>query len=177
MAEYLEPSELAPDDYQKQLHLGRYIWASQHIKNKMIANASCSTNYGWDLLKKSTNSVIGFDRNQEALKKAKEKGRNWFIEMDFQDETFDGFTCLVCLETLEHMEDPWRFVQRLAPTITEAVFSVPIIPTKETNKWHLHDFTEEEFKEKLKSLGWKIEHEAYQEANDQKVYLLVYVTR
>lgn len=177
MSEFIEPDELEETDYQRDLHLKRYIWASQMIKGNVVANASCSTNYGWEILKKPCRLVVGFDRNETALGIAVHKGRKWFIKMDFQDEDFDGFSTLVSLETIEHLERPFDFLKGLSLTIKELAISVPIIPTKHTNSWHLHDFTETEIKEKVTELGWTIKHDAYQEENGTRVYLLLYATR
>lgn len=177
MSEFIEPYDLPDGSEQRNLHLGRYKWAKEMIRGMVVANAACSTNYGSEILKAPFRLVIGFDRNDSALDIARNKNRPFFIKLDIQDQTFDGFTTLVCLETFEHLDRPWDFLKGLSTTVKEVVFSTPIIPTKHMNEWHLHDFTKDEVRDGLKNLGWKINHEATQEEGGREVYLLIYATR
>lgn len=179
MSEFIEPYSLPDGDQQKDLHLYRYRWAKDHIEGSVVANAACSTNYGWEILKENGRLVIGFDRNDSALDIARKNDRYWFIKHDIQDERFDGFTSLVCLETFEHLQKPWYFLDNLSPTLKELVLSTPIIPTKHFNEWHLHDFTDEEVKQGLKDRGWNVIDTAFQDEPGLAcpTYILVYATR
>lgn len=98
---------------------------------------------------------------------------------DIQNESFDGFDTLVTLGTLEHLKEPWEFLRGLSPTVKELVASVPCIPTKHFNEWHLHDFTKDGFLSSLRELGWTIEHTAEQDESGlpHPTYLLVYAKR
>lgn len=179
MSEFIHPYSLNENDEQYKLHVGRYKWAAEMIKGMVVANAACSTNYGSDFLKTFGRLVIGFDRNPHALEIARKEGRNLVIDKDIQDETFEGFTTLVCLETFEHLKEPWKFLENLHPTVKEIVISVPCIPTKHFNEWHLHDFTIESFKEGIRERGWNIIHEARQDESwlPKPTYIMVYATR
>jgi 2-polyprenyl-3-methyl-5-hydroxy-6-metoxy-1,4-benzoquinol methylase len=179
MSEFIEPFDLGEGDAQRRLHLGRYNWANEMVKGFVVANAACSTNYGYEILKKPGRLVIGFDRNDSALDIARRKNRDWFIKMDIEKERFDGFTALVCLETFEHLKEPWEFLKGLSQTVKELVLSVPCIPTKHLNEWHLHDFTVNEVREGLNKLRWQINNEALQDEPGLPcpTYFLVYATR
>lgn len=179
MAEFCEPFDLPEGDEQRKLHIGRYEWAKEMIKGYVVANAACSTNYGYEILRAPLRLVVGFDRNPVALALAHDKRRGYVIERDIQDETFDGFTTLVCLETLEHLERPWSFLKELSPSVTELVLSAPIIPTKHFNEWHLHDFTKADILDGLKEQGWRIKHWATQNEDGlpSPTYLLIYAIR
>lgn len=179
MAEYIEPFDLKEDEEQRKLHLGRYNWAREMVKGLVVANAACSTNYGTQILKTDGRLVVGFDRNPTALAVADAKQRPYYIKRDIQEEPFDGFTTLVCLETFEHLPKPWDFLKNLSKTVRELVLSTPVIPTKHFNEYHLHDFTTDEVRNGLKELGWTIKSEAYQDESwlDKPTYLLVYAQR
>lgn len=184
MSEWLNPYELREGNEQRNLHLGRYFWAALHVKGQAIANAACSCNYGSDILMKAAlavkRKVVGFDRSKVALEMAKRDYPDLETrEQDIQGEAFDGFDALVCLETFEHLEKPWEFLDGLAPSVKELILSTPIIPTKHFNEWHLHDFTLDEVREGLKKRGWTIEREAFQEESNlpQPTYGLFYATR
>lgn len=123
--------------------------------------------------------VIGFDRNDMAIALAKDLYPLPILKKDIQDEPFYGFDALVCLETFEHLERPWDFLDQLSATVRELVLSVPIIPTKHFNEFHLHDFTFDQVKEGLEKRGWKVEATAYQDEENltHPTYTLFYATR
>lgn len=179
MSEWIHPYLLPDGDQQKNLHIGRYKWAAEMIKGMVVANAACSTNYGSDILKKTGRLIVGFDRNPAGLAIARRENRDLVIEKDIQNETFEGFDAIVSLETIEHLDDPHKFVQNWHSTVRECVISVPIIPTKHFNEWHKHDFTKEQAKSLLTTNGWKIEHEAFQDEDGltKPTYILLYATR
>lgn len=177
MSEFIEPFSLPPKDYSRVSHIERYEWAVQRIKGKVVANAACGTNYGSELLKIPTRLVIGFDRNDSALGIARDRDRLFHIKRDIQDETFDGFDTLVSLETIEHLVDPYAFLENLSTTIKELVISVPIIPTVGSNEFHLHDFTDEGIQKTITDLGWTIQDKMYQEDNGRVIYIELYATR
>lgn len=179
MSEYIHPYSLPDGDEQRRLHLERYNFARDVIRGSVVANAACSTNYGWDILKSPGRFVLGFDRNDAALACATSEGRYFFVKRDIQGEVFDGFDTLVCLETFEHLQDPWGFLKNLSPTVKELVLSTPCIPTKHFNEWHLHDFTAQEVIDGLEALGWTVQKTAYQDESPlpKPTYILLYATR
>lgn len=178
MSEWVDPYSLDEGNEQRDLHLGRYAWANEMVKGHIVANAACSNNYGAEILGHgSKRFVVGFDRNPKCLKAARDAGRHLVVERDIQDETFHGFTSLVCLETFEHLERPWDFLKGISQTVREIVLSTPIIPTKHLNEWHLHDFTKEEVLNGLMAHGWEIRHYATQEEGGVTTYILIYATR
>lgn len=179
MSEWLDPYELPEQDEQRRLHIERYQFAKDNIKGNVVANAACSCNYGYEFLKTPGRLVIGFDRNPVAIDLARRIYSDMLIEKDIQDEAFDGFSSLVCLETFEHLEKPWEFLKSLSTTVKEVVLSTPVCPTKHFNEWHLHDFTVEDVKFGLEDNGWNIQQWFFQ--NEQNLphptYLVLYATR
>lgn len=181
MSEWIDPYSLPDNDEQRRLHLGRYEWAKVNVRGANVANAACSCNYGSKILMECNvpnRFVVGFDRNPDGLKLARERYPNLkVIDQDIQKEMFQHFDALVSLETIEHLKDPVAFLKGLAPSVKELVASVPIIPTVGINEWHLHDFTKESFRKIVTDLGWKIEREATQDEAGKETYLLIYATR
>lgn len=180
MSEWIEIPDLDENHEQWKLHIERYKWARNHLKGTIVANGACGTNYAYHILKSPRNVVIGFDKNKDALAIARAKGRDLVIEKDIQEEPFDGFTSLVSLETIEHLLHPWKFIEQLSETVYEVVLSVPIVPTKHINRWHLHDFTETEFLDALKGYGWNVQDKLYQYEEAFKphiTYIVIYAIR
>lgn len=180
MAEWIDPYSLPEDSEQRRLHLGRYKWAAGMIHGSKVANAACSNNYGAEILDDGLREIVGFDRNPVSLAQAKDRYKKYaVVEGDIQNQTFDGFTTLVCLETFEHLKEPWKFLDGLSKTVKELVLSTPIIPTKHFNEFHLHDFTQKDVVDGLKDRGWKIQSVAYQDESflAKPTYILVYATR
>lgn len=181
MSEWINPHSLPDGDQQKRLHIGRYLWAKEHLSASTIAvaNAACSCNYGYEYLKRDGRLVIGFDRNRYGIDDARKAGFDLVIEKDIQEETFDGFDAVVSLETIEHLDDPEGFIKGWSKTVKECVVSVPCIPTKHFNEWHKHDFTQDEARKLLTNAGFKIKAEAFQDEDglDKPTYILLYATR
>jgi 2-polyprenyl-3-methyl-5-hydroxy-6-metoxy-1,4-benzoquinol methylase len=65
------------------------------------------------------------------------------VDLDTWEPDFN-FDVALCFETLEHLRDParWAAICRRASRLV--IVSVPTVPTKHTNSFHLHDFTVEQ---------------------------------
>lgn len=168
---------------QKNLHLYRYAWANAHLQSRTVANAACGSGYGNAalLFDHSERQVRGFDRSHQALAIANRKyagdNSSFAAPCDIEQERMAGFRAVVSLETLEHLKDPWGWLGRLSPDVRELILSVPIVPTKHYNQYHLHDFTETEIRYGLANLGWRITDTEYQDEGQPKAVLLVRAER
>jgi SAM-dependent methyltransferase len=149
------------------LHLQRYSWAALRVPEKNVADAACGFGYGRVSLENHGCSVTGFDRSRDAIQYAQMNYPGEYEIGDIQNMTFSGFDALVCLETLEHLEDPWNFVERL--DVPKAVFSAPIIPTVGINPYHLHDFTTQSLRSLVEQRG----RFSIQREKRQRDYLVV----
>lgn len=154
-------------DPQKGFHLYRYDWAAKVLgkdngeQRHSIANAACGTNYGSRILEPCAYSVVGFDRSEECaeLNRRREYGKMEVIDIESRSffERVRDFDTVVSLETVEHLKNPGRWLSELRDAgVGELVLSVPIVPTKWMNPYHLHDFTEEGFVQMVESAGYKI---------------------
>lgn len=175
--EWCDIPSLPDSDPQKRWHLERYEWAAKLLTGNMVANAACGTNYGTPILQAKVpyRRVVGFDRSVAAL--MTNKSGEWKLIDDLHDETFVGFDSVVSLETIEHLERPWEWIAGLAPNVKELILSVPVIPTKHANKFHLHDFTAMQITARIYMLGWRITDDEYQTEFQSKAVLLLRAVR
>lgn len=160
MTEWCDPHELPDSDYQKTLCLERYRWAARRITGHRVANAACGSNFGTPMLDAGHREVTGFDQGLAQSIKAREKGYGVITIANIEELSFEGFDTLVCIETLEHLKEPWTFLENLR--VSELVLTTPIVPTKHENPHHLHDFTEQQILHGLRRLGWVVTHLGYQ---------------
>ncbi len=123
-------------------HVARYEMARDLLlPDDIVFDATCGIGYGKEVL--GTDSYVGVDREPVTV-----------FGGDFRVEDLDvwvpdfTFTMGLCFETLEHLRDPQRWLNIMLSASRVAMFSVPTIPTKHVNEWHLHDFTVEQI------LGW-----------------------
>lgn len=81
------------------------------------------------------------------------------IKVDFMEyNPNEYFDLVLCLQVLEHLEDPKPFVQKLFKTGSNIIISVPYRWPESRSKYHLQDPIDEE---KLKSWTLKEPHELH----------------
>lgn len=127
----------------QQGHIDRYRLAAQHIHNRdHVLDAACGIGYGATILHEAGLDIVytGIDRPDTPTLDLPPKAvvRHADLNTWTPDETYD---VALCFETLEHVENP----QHLANVLTWStrrlvIVSVPTIPTRHMNPWHLHDF-------------------------------------
>ena len=101
-----------------QLHLERYRFAGENIIPGRVADVACGSGYGSHLLATQYNNhihkIISIDNNETAIKYAQKKYNNPSIDFVLADAlAFKSpalFSTIISLETIEHLEDPIRFV-------------------------------------------------------------------
>lgn len=128
------------DTYQQ--HLLRYVWALKYVVNKNVIDAACGTGYGSALMATVASKVVGLDISREAVAYASRR----YPEVEFfrenldATESFDFLSTdvIVTFETIEHLEDPQRFIDWCKKTAPVVIGSIPInCPTE----FHLHNYT------------------------------------
>ena len=93
----------------------------------------------------------GFDKDADAIVYARERygapGLTFELHNAFDFSPATTYGLVVCLETIEHVSDPARLIERLARLLAPGgtfVGSVPVTVSTDVNPFHLHDFTEPE---------------------------------
>lgn len=95
-------------DHTVQAHVGRYIFANEFVKNKVVLDAACGSGYGSYMLSKTAKSVYGVDISNNALEMATKMynakniiySKGDIRKLDFKNNTFD---VVVSFETIEHI--------------------------------------------------------------------------
>jgi SAM-dependent methyltransferase len=137
------------DGMDRRGHEFRYRLASGFCRESdVVLDAACGTGYGREILQRpswddcSTVEYRGVDRDLSALEiKYNWERTHYFTEADLDawvpDFRFDVF---VSFETLEHVQYPDHLLSIGAQARQWLIASVPVVPTKHVNEFHLHDF-------------------------------------
>lgn len=125
-------------------HIERYQMAAQLIKDgDVVLDAACGIGYGAQIINDYTNAMyFGVDRSDGIAVEFLPFG--WFraVDLEVWEPEFQ-FDVGICFETLEHLQNPARWVDVLSRARREVIVSVPTVPTRHINEYHLHDFTVE----------------------------------
>ncbi len=148
-------------------HQQRYEFAIDRIDgNMIIADMACGVGYGTWLMSKKAGFVVGVDISESALEHANvnfAESNNKFVhgnEYKYQNE----FDVVVSFETIEHMDekDGDVFLQKIRKSLKSngrLIISTPINKTDNkhnVSEFHIREYDDIEFPEKLKSNGFEI---------------------
>jgi SAM-dependent methyltransferase len=146
------------------LHIARYEFAAQHLRPQRLLDIACGVGYGTFLLAERRPELvaIGVDISEAAIAYARSRyihERAQFIVADANTFTDpEGFDSIVSLETIEHLNNPERFIAHIVGQLRPGgvfVASVPTTPTTDANPHHVNDFTERSFRRILQRQGLK----------------------
>lgn len=150
------------------VHLKRYDFVRQFCQGKIVLDASCGVGYGSYYLAEVARQVIGIDISEEAIIYAKEhyqRDNTKFMVMDIRNLEFpDNYFDIACsFETLEHLEEPERFVSKLKDLLKEdGIFIVSTPQPKSINyspedPYHKVEFSYKGLEELLRKYFIKVE--------------------
>src|SRR3954469_3944429 len=123
------------------IHMARYQLAVPYCKGKSVLDVACGEGYGAFALRQlGAASVDGVDNSPEAVKNAKTLFSKPGIQFHLHDaeridELFPDqrFDVIVCLETIEHLKDPTRFLRVLQKVAAE---NATIIISCPNDQWY-----------------------------------------
>jgi ubiquinone/menaquinone biosynthesis C-methylase UbiE len=126
------------------IHMARYQLAVPYCKGKSVLDVACGEGYGaFALLQLGAASVDGVDNSPEAVKNAealfsRPKAKFHLHDAEQIDQLFPDrrFDIIVCLETIEHLKDPTRFLRALQKVAAE---NATIIITCPNDHWYYAD--------------------------------------
>jgi 2-polyprenyl-3-methyl-5-hydroxy-6-metoxy-1,4-benzoquinol methylase len=146
--------EFHKDDFIYSEHWGRYIFASQFVKNKVVLDAASGSGYGSKYMAQAgAKSVVGIDNSQEAVEYSKKYFNHpkvRFLARDihkipFKDKHFD---VVVAFEMVEHLGDYEKFLSEVKRVLKPSGVLILSTPNEEVypegNEFHLHEFHKEE---------------------------------
>jgi len=147
-------------------HLHRYHTVAELIKNKVVLDIASGEGYGSAILARSAQKVFAIDIDPEVIQHAKKKyaefGNIEFLigqaeNIPLPDNSID---VIISYETIEHLDESSqeKFLQQITRVLKENGSLVISTPDKTnysdrhgyTNKFHLKEFTSEEFLSFLK---------------------------
>lgn len=166
IVERLVPSVNRPWDGSSaalRQHLLRYHLARAFVRPGMrVLDLACGAGYGSHLLRQAGAQVVGVDRDAATLGWAASRYPGVeFLQATAEDLPFPdaAFDCAVVLETLEHLPEPaalLRHLRRLLAPPGLLIVSVPIVPSRHMDPWHLHDFSEQGLAAMLNAAGFTV---------------------
>jgi SAM-dependent methyltransferase len=148
-------------------HQQRYEFAMSLLSPEMsIADMACGVGYGSWLLSKKVNGVVGVDISNEALSHARQHFDEKNISFIHGDEYGyeSKFDAVVSFETIEHMDEAAgdEFLKKIKKSLKQNGILIMSTPINKTNKkinvteFHLREYDDFEFQEKLRNAGFKI---------------------
>jgi ubiquinone/menaquinone biosynthesis C-methylase UbiE len=145
------------------IHMARYQLAAPYCKGKRILDVACGEGYGsYALRQLGAAAVDGVDNSQQAITNAQAlfamPGISFHLhDAESVDELFPEtrFDIIVCLETIEHLSDPKRFlsvIKKLAGKDAVIIVTCPndhwyYATEDQSNPFHIKKYSFEAFRE------------------------------
>lgn len=103
------------DEDVSLMHMGRYNFAKDYAKNKIVLDIACGEGYGSSLFSKESKQVIGVDIDESAITNANEKYREDNLlfkigsveNIPIEDESVD---VVASFETIEHVDHKTQLI-------------------------------------------------------------------
>jgi ubiquinone/menaquinone biosynthesis C-methylase UbiE len=138
-------------------HLARYTLASELIRRgDRVLDTACGLGYGAHVLRTTSEaaSVLGVDASEFAVRYARAHYADRDVDFregdvcDLRDVPDASVNVVVCMETLEHVEDPARALREFARVLTPGGRVIVSVPNQwgdttgpHRNPHHLHEYT------------------------------------
>lgn len=158
-----------PDSGNSIGHVFRYELVRGFLySGDSVLDAACGIGYGERVLRSGLlfNRYYGVDIFKPDNLEFLDKNHSFFVHEDLS--TFDpGFEYDIAIgyETLEHLEDYENYIKVLKRAYRMIFMSVPIVPSKHINHFHVHDFTFEDVPELICDDNWQL-HQALQQPSE-----------
>jgi SAM-dependent methyltransferase len=151
--------DVPEENYWFRRHLAVYRWISGRCPEKRIVDMACGEGYGAAVLAREAREVVGVDANPDASEHARLKyrlGNLRFVRaLVEQFEEGAPYDAIVFLQTVEHIREPERLLERFGELLNpggEFYVSTPnrltLAPPgaeRSDNPWHVREYTEQEY--------------------------------
>jgi hypothetical protein len=150
--------DVPEENYWYRRHVAVYEWIAERCAGLRVAELASGEGYGSDLLAGRAAQVIGVDANPEAFEHARARYRadNLRFERGLVEDFDEQVDAVVFLQTIEHIHEPDRLLDRIAGMAEVAYISTPnrltLAPPgaeKSDNPWHLREYDAGEYRELL----------------------------
>jgi SAM-dependent methyltransferase len=141
--------DVPEENYWYQRHVAVYEWIGKRCAGMRVVDLACGEGYGSDLLASRAAQVIGVDANPDAFEHARRKYRraNLSFRRGLVEQFDQKMEAVVFLQTIEHIHEPDRLLERIAWMAPVAYISTPnrltLAPPgaeKSDNPWHLREY-------------------------------------
>ncbi|HEX2359731.1 MAG TPA: class I SAM-dependent methyltransferase [Solirubrobacterales bacterium] len=150
--------DVPEENYWYQRHVAVYEWIADRCAGLRVVDLASGEGYGSELLARSAAEVVGVDANPEAYEHARLRYRrpNLRFERGLVEDYDRPCDAVVFLQTIEHIRDPGRLLERIAAIAPLAYISTPNRLTlaspgaeKSENPWHLREYDPGQYRELL----------------------------
>jgi SAM-dependent methyltransferase len=150
--------DVPEENYWYRRHVAVYEWIAARCEGLKVADLASGEGYGSAILARRAREVIGVDANPEAYEHA--HLRYGSETLSFRRELVEEFDepcdAVVFLQTIEHIHEPGRLLERIAKVAPVAYISTPNRLTlagpdaeKSENPWHLREYDIGQYRELL----------------------------
>lgn len=154
--------ETQVDENAWRQHIARYEFAREYVANKSILDVACGTGYGTYFLAGSCQkSITGVDVSSDAVAYAKthyiRPGLEYHLGDALDLARYRGVEAVVSLETIEHLQEPEKFLAEVVRTLVPGGTFVVSTPNRSTgrlsdkprNPFHIREWNIPEFRDLL----------------------------
>jgi SAM-dependent methyltransferase len=146
-------------------HVHRYRLAASLCAGLRVVDLACGSGYGSEILRENAVAVIGVDNDAATVDMARATvGLRTDVSFEAADAVeflnrglHEGWDAVVCLEGIEHLEDPRRAIEALRTLAEKGMKLVISVPNSRTfgeeNEFHVTDFGFDEALELFAELG------------------------
>jgi len=150
--------DVPEENYWYRRHVAVYKWIAERCAGLRVVDLASGEGYGSELLARRAAEVIGVDANPAAHEHARARyGRpNLRFERGLVEEFDEAVDAVIFLQTIEHIHDPDRLLERISAIAPVAYISTPnrltLAPPgaeKSDNPWHLREYDQRQYRELL----------------------------
>jgi SAM-dependent methyltransferase len=150
--------DVPEENYWYRRHVTVYEWIAARCSGLRVVDLASGEGYGANILASSAADVIGVDANPEAFEHAQRRYRaeNLSFRRGLVEDFDQPRDVVVFLQTIEHIHEPARLLERIAEVAPVAYISTPnrltLAPPgaeKSENPWHLREYDIGQYRELL----------------------------
>jgi SAM-dependent methyltransferase len=150
--------DVPEENYWYRRHVAVYEWIAERCAGMSVVDLASGEGYGSDLLAGRAAEVTGVDANPEAFEHARARYRrpNLGFQRGLVEDFDQDVDAVVFLQTIEHIHEPEKLLERIAQVAPVAYISTPnrltLAPEgaeKSDNPWHLREYDAGQYHELL----------------------------
>jgi SAM-dependent methyltransferase len=147
--------DVPEENYWYRRHVAVYEWIAERCAGLRVVDLASGEGYGSDRLAGRAAEVIGVDANPEAYEHARARYRrpNLSFECGLVEQFDQQVDVVVFLQTIEHIVEPDRLLERISQIAPLVYVSTPnrltLAPPgaeKSDNPWHLREYDQSEYR-------------------------------